>query len=64
MNGEQGRNTDMVPMNEMPHPNVEQYADYCAAVWEQVLEGKMDQEEAATLMFGSEPTVTFTRYAA
>lgn len=58
-------NTSVVPMSEMPHPDTKQYADYCASLAERVLSDEnFSWEDAAKLMFGEEPQVTFVRYAA
>lgn len=63
MMAEQG-STNMVPMSEMPHPNVDQYADYCARLAERVLSDEnFSWEDAAKLMFDEEPSYTFVRTA-
>ena len=57
-------NQAMVPLSELGTLSVEEYADYCADLAEHVESGEMNWEQAADLLFGVEPVVTYTRWSA
>lgn len=56
-------NTAMIPMSEMGHLDTNQYADYCADLWERVESGEISVDDASDLMFGPEPKFTYTTLA-
>ena len=54
----------LVPLSELGSLSVEDYADYCADLAEHVEAGEMNWDQAANLLFGEEPAVTYTRWCA
>lgn len=61
---EQGSNTAMRPIADLGTLSMEQFSDYCADLWERVEAGDLSIDQASDLMFGPEPTITYTRWSA
>ena len=62
--GNENSSPSTVPMSELGSLSVEDYADYCADLAEQVEDGKINWDQAADLMFGVEPVVTYVHWTA
>jgi hypothetical protein len=57
----------MVPISELGSLSVAEFANYCADLWERVQDEndtEMNIEEAANMLFGPEPEITYTRWSA
>jgi len=64
MNKEQGSDTAMVPVSERAL-DFDEYSNLCADLCERVLAGNgFTWDDAADVLFGPEPEVTYTRWSA
>lgn len=64
MSKQESTDATLVPLSELGSLSVEAYSDYCADLAEHVEAGEIDWDDAANLMFGIEPTITYTRWSA